>query len=92
MALDDSLADRQPDAASWIRIAPVKALEHGEYAIRVLRIDPDPVVGDAELPVPAIAHGGHLDARQTVFDELDAVRDQVLEQLAKLAGVPRDGR
>src|SRR3954469_13917751 len=84
--LHDPLADREPDPAARVLLPPVQPLEHGEDAIRVVRVDADPVVGDRQEPLASLPPAGHMDPRRPLVDELDPVRDQVLEELAQLAG------
>src|SRR6266576_2452246 len=92
MALDDPLADREPDAAAGVGVAAVQALEYGEDPVGVLRVDPDAVVRDGEARRPTLALGRQVDPWRPLLDELDCVRDQVLEELAKLRLVAPDGR
>src|SRR5437773_11646454 len=50
VALDDLLAQRQPDAGAGILGAPVQALEQREDALEVFRRDADAVVRHGEAP------------------------------------------
>src|SRR4051794_29538354 len=43
VALDDLAAHGQPDPVAAVLVARVQPLEHLEHALRVLRVDPDPV-------------------------------------------------
>jgi hypothetical protein len=87
VALDYAFTDRQADAATRVLVAGVQALEDAEYAPGVTRVDPDAVVGHGESPTVVVALGLHVHARRSLAAELDPVADQVLEQLAQLAGI-----
>src|SRR5205814_7648600 len=50
VAIDDLLADRQPDSSSRVLGFVVQALEDHEDAFKVLRVDADALVLDAEEP------------------------------------------
>src|SRR4029079_11902526 len=55
VALDDPLADRQPDAAPGVLVAPVQPFEHAEDALCMARVDADAVVRDVEQPAAFLA-------------------------------------
>ena len=57
MVFHDPLADAQPDAGSRVLLPGMQALEDRENALVVLRLDPDPVVADAENVAVAVALG-----------------------------------
>src|ERR1041385_1295100 len=50
VALDDALADAQPDPGARVFVAVVQALEHLEDAAAVLGVEADALVGDLEPP------------------------------------------
>jgi hypothetical protein len=87
VALHDPLADRQADARARVFIPGVQALEDHEQPLRVLGIDPDPVVLDGEDPRTPVVPRRHVDPRGLAAAELDRVRDQVLEHQHELRGV-----
>src|SRR5687768_1252087 len=58
----DLLRDREPDPRARIVLGGMQPLEELEHAVVILRIDPDPVVPDGELPIVPAAHGGDVDA------------------------------
>ena len=82
----------EPDAAARVGVAAVEALEDGEDPVRVLRVDPDAVVRRRRSASSRPRARRDVDPRRAVLHELDPVRDQVLEQLAKLGLVARHGR
>src|SRR5271165_661226 len=79
--LDNLAAHGEPDAGPGIRRPVMQALEDHEDAVRVLRLDADPGVGDGELPEAIVTpRDRDLDDWRPVAPELDGVADQVLEQ------------
>lgn len=57
----------------------MQALEDQENAVSILRLDPDPVIGDGERPVRPVPLRGDDDARRLLAPELERVAEQVLE-------------
>ena len=50
MAFDDFFADGQTDASTNVTLLAVETLEDDENAVKVLRVDADPVVLERETP------------------------------------------
>jgi hypothetical protein len=76
-----TLADCQANAAARILVTAVQALKESEDSIRVLGLDPDPIVSHGER-TPSIAHVGcNMDPRNLCTSVFYGVADQVLEQL-----------
>src|SRR6185503_2655446 len=85
MTLDDPLADGEADAAARVFVPAVQPLEYGEDPGGVFGLDPDSVVRDREDPVSLVTGRRYVDSRHGAGgDELDRVRDEVLEQLREL--------
>src|SRR5579862_1983681 len=76
--LDDLPAHGQSDAGARVA-AVVEALEKHEYALGVLRVDPQAVVGEREQPEGILPAGRDDDARRPLARELQRVAEQVLE-------------
>src|SRR6478735_1375591 len=68
----------------------MQAREHSEDLLGLLGSDPNAVVAHAEAPALGNLRGPDADAWLPVVDELDAVRDKVLEQLAQRRRVAVD--
>src|ERR1700754_375596 len=88
VALDDLAAECEADPGAGVLAARVQALERAEDARRVLRLEADAVVGDADLG--RAVQGVRVDAHargNAVAVELDRVGDQVLQQLTHLRAV-----
>ena len=60
-ALDDALADREPDARALVALAGVQPLEHGEDAVPGRLLHADAVVGHGHRPAVAAALGRDVD-------------------------------
>src|ERR1043165_9905826 len=99
VALDDFLADGEPDAGARILAHGVQPLEEHEDALEVLRLDADAVVGHRDAPLARLLRRRDVDARHGAATELERVAHQVLEELRELhlvrldggQAVPRDG-
>ena len=61
--LDDTLADSESDARSWILVSGVQTLENAEDLLLVFRVNPDTVIFDRETPPPIAAFGADVDHR-----------------------------
>src|ERR1035437_1695493 len=92
MALDNLLADGQPDAGAGIGLARVQALEDLENAFKILRINADAIVPHPEDPAFRLGPGADVDFGRAFAAELEGVGDQILEQLRYLAFVHRQSR
>src|SRR3990172_4038740 len=84
MALDDALADRQPDAGARELAPRVQALENDEKLPAVFGRDPDAVVDDRETTLTRLPACFDSHPRRMLLAELDRVADQILKQLHKL--------
>src|SRR4051794_20490286 len=84
VAVHYALADGEADAGALVFLARVEALEDLEDAVRVARLDPDPVVADREAPPGALLLRVDLDARWLRATELQRVGQEVLEHLSQL--------
>jgi hypothetical protein len=92
VALDDFLADGQPDASASELIPFVQPLEHAENPFEVLRIDSQAVVFYREVPfLAAILDGGNVYAGHSQFLVLDGIANEILKQLSQLSLVGQDG-
>jgi len=69
VAIDNFLADRQPDSRSRVIRSAVQTLEHHEDAIEVLAVDAYPVIFDSKCP----------DVGLLVHTDVDAWRFGALE-------------
>src|SRR5437870_520620 len=88
MPFDDLFANGQADASAWIVGAGMEPLEQGEDPLLILRLDADAVIAHAEEPLATLTHSRDMHSRRLIGPvELDAIGDQVLEQLAQLNGV-----
>ena len=71
----------------------MEALEHLEDLVLVVLVDADAVVGDAHAPSFGSPASGHdYVGSGPVVDELEAVRNQVLQHLGELDPVGGDHR
>src|SRR5262245_28544226 len=84
MALDDLADHRQPDARALDLVASLERLEQAPDLVGELGGDPDAVIGDRQLPAPAIALGGDRDLQRAIGVVLDGVADQVEQDLLEL--------
>ena len=85
VAIDDPLADGQPDARARILLAAVQALKDQEDAILVLCVDADAVVADGKVPQVAFTLGVDVDFWRRRAAKLQGVADQVLKNLGQAA-------
>src|ERR1035437_893477 len=92
VALDDSLADCQADAAARIFLPRVQTTEYHEYLLSVLGRNADPVVAYEQSPLSVATLGAKLDPRRFLAMELHRVADEVLVELAHLKAIGSDGR
>src|SRR5260221_579844 len=93
VALGDFATDCQADARSVVFSAAVEPLEHREYAIGVLVIEADAVVGHSDRHLAGRHAAGDLDDRRHVLAvELESVGGEVLQELAHLQRVGVDRR
>jgi hypothetical protein len=84
VALHDPLAQGQTDPGSRVAVTGVEALEELEDPLPILGLDTDPVVAYAELPAILNLSCLDLDPRSVLARELDAVANEVLEELNEL--------
>src|SRR2546421_2586470 len=92
VTLDNLLADGEPQPRARVLVLPMQALEDDEDPLEVLRVDADPVVANAEQPLPLVPHACDSDVWRCGPAELECVRDEVQEQMLELAGVGGDRR
>src|SRR5258708_170384 len=91
MALGDFAAQGEPDSRSRVLGTPVQPFEHPEDAQAVLRIEPDAVVAHRQAQLAVAFHRVDRDLGWNAFAvELQAVRDQVLQQLPHLQSIGVD--
>src|SRR5215471_8112828 len=74
--LDDLLYHGQAYSGAGVGGLIVQALEDHEDPVRVLRLDPDPIVADGEQPVVAVAAGRHPDPGGLIRAEFQRVVEQ----------------
>src|SRR3954453_17616925 len=77
VALDDPLADREPEPGAGDAVA-AQAVEHLEDQLALGGIDADAVVDDGDLPAVVEAPRGDVHDGPRGAGELDGVRDEVL--------------
>jgi hypothetical protein len=90
--LDDLLADRQPEPSAAVLSLGVQPLEDHEDALRILWLDTNAVVANAEEPFISLTLGRDVDARRVGAPVFQRVADQVLEELPQLDRVAAHGR
>lgn len=85
MPFDDFLANSQADTGAGEFVASVKALEHAENTVEILRFDSQPIVLYRKQPfVVWLADRRNMHRGHAGFLILDRVGHQVLEQLDQL--------
>jgi hypothetical protein len=87
MPVHDSAADSQANSRSIIVFSRMQALEHGKNSSRVRIGNANAVVPDLDIPVVTAGRRRDVYAGLTLITKLDAVADQVLEQLDKLRSI-----
>ncbi len=92
MLLDDPLAQGQADACPGVLIGGVQALKYEEDPVGILGLDADPVILDQELPQPICIRYANMDEGSAIPTEFKRIAEQVLKNLAELAGICPDGR
>src|SRR3954468_10392922 len=92
MAIDDFLADREPNARSGILRPAVQPLENHEDAVEILAVYAYPVVLDCERPDIVALLCFDMYARRRFAPELQSVSNKILEQLDQLKFVSIDRR
>src|ERR1039458_8983579 len=92
VALHNFLADGEPDASAGKLFGTVQALEEGENALGVLRLDANAVIAHREDPVVAFQDRGNVYPGRVRPPEFDAIADQVLEELHQLGRIRLDYR
>src|SRR6185437_8205748 len=85
VALDDFLADREPNSGAGVLLSGVQALEDHEDTVGVLGVDPDSVVPDGDSPPRADALRRNADADGYLVTELERIADEVLKKLCELS-------
>jgi hypothetical protein len=85
VAFYNFLTNGQANASSWIIGAAVQSLEQREDTLQVLRLDADAIVVHGEGPRALLPCGRDMHVRGLMRPlELNAMSDQVLEELAEL--------
>src|SRR5215207_2464585 len=104
MAIRNFPADGKADAAAFVICAAVEALEGAENLLRKVRFEADPVILNADFAELRAAGdrgefalifeqpAGDIEfGLRSGFLELEAIRNEILEQLAQLCRVSFDG-
>jgi len=91
VALDDALAERQPDSGTRVFVLAVQSLEYAEDAVGIVGVDTDALVLDRDDPLVAVPFGRDLHPWRLVAAVVEGVFHQVLEDLPELVVVPRYG-
>src|ERR1035437_3423057 len=92
VALDDPLADREPDAAARIFLPRMQPPEYHKDVVAVFRRDADAMVANVQMPFFLLAFDAEFDLGWPIAAELDRVADQVLVELDHLMRVGSHGR
>ena len=85
ISLDDSLADRQPNAGAGIFVSRVESFKQAKDALLILCLDAEAVIADREEPAFAFPPRRYVYHRCSFWPAIFyRVTHQILEQLLKL--------
>jgi hypothetical protein len=88
VALHNLFANRQTNPRARIFLAPMQTLEDHEDPVKILRVDADSVIANAQLPSSLLAPGRDMNSGCFVRPpELDSIAEQILEELRQLRSV-----
>src|SRR3954447_20209433 len=80
--LNNTLADRQPNASARVLVRCMKPLENSEYLLLISGRNANPVIGETEFVEPINLLTGHLNTRRHLWLAVfNRVPDQILKQL-----------
>src|SRR5262249_11999024 len=91
MILHDLTANGESESGALVLLIAVKAFERIEDLLVIPGVDSDPVVANAEDPLPACEPGFHVDHGRPSATILDGIAQQVPEQTHELALVGMKG-
>src|SRR5439155_10645338 len=90
VAIDNALTDGETDART--RNSPaVQPLEHAKNLLVILRRDPDAVILHGDTPQAILPFRGYMNERRAIAPVLDAIADQILEELHEMRLVAENG-